>query len=68
MQVHIPQIYQSPRHSSKIIKAFESTNIQVNDHLSLQAYTNISIQVYADVCGYHTSEYLYCCESDYQSI
>ena len=58
-QVHIPQIFQSPWHSSKMIKTFECTNVQLHDHLILQAYTNISIQVCAHMCRYHSSEYQY---------
>ena len=57
IQVHIPEIYQSPLHSSKIVEVFERTNVQLHDHLSLQAYKHISIQECAHVYGYHTSEY-----------
>ena len=32
-------------------------NVQLHDHLSLEAYKDISIQVCAHVCRYHTSEY-----------
>ena len=35
IQVHIPQIYQSPQHASKIVKAFERMNVQLHDYLSL---------------------------------
>lgn len=48
-QAHIPQIYLSPQYLSKIVKAFERTNVQLHGHLSLQAYTHISIQVGAHV-------------------
>ena len=53
IQVYIRQMNQSPQHSSKIVKAFERTNVQLYNDLSLQANKHISFQV----CGYHTSEY-----------
>ena len=68
LKVHIPKIFQSSQHLSKIVKAFERTNVQLHDNLSLQAYTNISIQECAHVCGNHTSEYICLYENNYQSI
>ena len=56
-QVYIPRTYQLPQHSSKIVKAFQRTNVQLHNDLSHQAYTRISFQVCAHVYGYHMSEY-----------
>ena len=56
-KLHIPLTSQSPQQSSIIVKAFDCTNVQLQDHLSLQAYRHIIIQVCAYVCGYQTCEY-----------
>ena len=51
----MPQIYQSPQQSSKIVKASECMNVQLHDQLILQAYKDISIQVCAHVYGYQVN-------------
>ena len=48
-QVYIPLISQSTLHSSIIVNAFELMNAKLHDHLNLQAYRHIIIQVCAYV-------------------
>jgi len=56
-QVHISLTAQSPQHSSIILIVFEGTNVQLHNHLSLQAYKHIIIQVCVYMYGYQTSKY-----------
>ena len=56
-QVHIPLTAKLPQHSSTVLKVFEHTNVQLHDHLSLQGYRHIIIQVCVYMYGYQTSEY-----------
>ena len=45
IKVHIPLTTPLPQHSSTIIKAFVRMNVQLHVHLSIQAYSQIIIQV-----------------------
>ena len=56
-QVNVPLISQSPQHLSTILKTFERTNVQIQDHFSLQAYRHFIIQMCSHVCGYQTCEH-----------
>ena len=44
IQVYICQTYQSPQHSSKIVKVFGHINVQLYNDLSLQANKHISFK------------------------